>query len=40
VSAHVFVDETKQRGSLLAEYGRIAKTVHLLALVDPIDRTY
>ena len=27
-------------GQALAEYGRIAKTLHLLAMVDPIDETY
>lgn len=27
-------------GQAFAEYGRIAKTLHLLALVDPIDGTY
>jgi len=24
----------------LAEYGRIAKTLHLLDMVDPVDETY
>ena len=27
-------------GQALAEYGRIAKTLHLLAMVDPVDETY
>ncbi|KJE25284.1 transposase, TnpA family [Frankia torreyi] len=27
-------------GQAFAEYGRIAKTLHLLALVDPVDETY
>jgi TnpA family transposase len=27
-------------GQAFAEYGRIAKTVHLLALIDPVDETY
>lgn len=27
-------------GQALAEYGRIAKTLHLLAVVDPVDDTY
>jgi hypothetical protein len=27
-------------GSAFAEYGRIAKTMHLLAVVDPVDDTY
>lgn len=27
-------------GAALAEYGRIDKTMHLLALVDPVDDTY
>ena len=27
-------------GAAIAEYGRIAKTLHLLALVDPTDETY
>ncbi len=27
-------------GHALAEYGRIAKTLHLLAMVDPVDETY
>ena len=27
-------------GNAFAEYGRIAKTLHLLALIDPIDDTY
>ena len=27
-------------GQALAEYGRIAKTLHLLAMVDPVDDTY
>jgi TnpA family transposase len=27
-------------GQAFAEYGRIAKTLHLLALIDPIDDTY
>ena len=27
-------------GTAIAEYGRIAKTVHLLALIDPVDETY
>lgn len=27
-------------GSAIAEYGRIAKTIHLLALIDPTDSTY
>ena len=27
-------------GQALAEYGRVAKTLHLLAMVDPVDDTY
>ena len=27
-------------GAAITEYGRIAKTVHLLALIDPVDETY
>ncbi|MFF1278245.1 Tn3 family transposase [Streptomyces marokkonensis] len=27
-------------GAAFAEYGRIDKTMHLLALVDPVDDTY
>lgn len=27
-------------GQALAKYGRIAKTLHLLAMVDPVDETY
>jgi TnpA family transposase len=27
-------------GQALAEYGRIAKTLHLLAVIDPVDETY
>jgi TnpA family transposase len=27
-------------GQALAEYGRIAETLHLLAVVDPVDETY
>jgi TnpA family transposase len=27
-------------GQAFAEYGRIAKTLHLLAVVDPVDDTY
>jgi hypothetical protein len=27
-------------GQALAEYGRIAKILHLLAMVDPVDETY
>jgi TnpA family transposase len=27
-------------GQALAEYGRIAKTLHLLSMVDPVDETY
>lgn len=27
-------------GQALAEYGRIPKTLHLLAMIDPVDETY